>query len=82
MASSAELRQICEELSIDSFEMSNDEMTIAVRKEFDRKYSKRRFPLSADRFSETLRKFMTEEYDYVMFDKDKRKLNYNYSLKE
>jgi ribulose-5-phosphate 4-epimerase/fuculose-1-phosphate aldolase len=69
-----DLVEICKELGIDSSELSIEEMTEACRKEADRKWSRfninyiKMCPVSNK--SKTLLKFLTEEYDYSLFDRD------------
>lgn len=66
----AELIQICEELDID-FESFNslEDVADAIRKKSDRKFNKS-YHISADSLSNTLKRFLVNEYDYKILDKD------------
>lgn len=75
MATRVELRQCCDELNIDSNNLSSEEMTEAIRAEFDRLYQNRKARISPEWFSETLIKFITEEYDWVLVTKDKKEID-------
>ena len=68
MAARAELIQICEELGIDSEDMSIEGLTIAIRKKADKMFVKKK-KVSADTMSAALKKFLTKEYDFVIKDK-------------
>jgi len=78
MATLAELRQCCEELEIDSSNLTREEMEDNIRSIFDKKYSNRKYLISADQFSEILLKFVTKKYDYYIKDKEGNELKYNY----
>ena len=78
MATLAELRQCCEELEIGSSNLTREEMEDSIRFTFDKKYSNRKYLISADQFSETLLKFIIKEYDYYIKDKEGSELKYNY----
>lgn len=74
MASRAELIELCKELRLDFEGLSIDEMTQAVRKEADRRWS--RFDVRSNKLcptynkSKDLLKFLTQEYDYSLFDRE------------
>lgn len=80
MASRAELINIMKELGLDSEGMLMEEMEEAIRKEADKRWRSKKVLHSADVLSVELRKFLTKEYDYKIFNKDKKELDYN--LKE
>ncbi len=75
MASRAELVQIMQELELDFHNKSIKEMSDEIKKEIDRRYSKKGF-YSADNLSDTLKKFVTNEYDYAIEDKDGNRLKF------
>jgi NH3-dependent NAD+ synthetase len=81
MASRAELIQMCEELEIEYEDMSIDEMAKAVREEADRRFNVKE-KVSADDLSDTLKKFLIEEFDYVIRDKEGQELDWQGSVKE
>lgn len=74
MASRAELIELCKELEIDSDGLSIEEMTQAIRNAADKRWSK--FDIRSNKLcptankSKDLLKFLTEEYDYSLFDKE------------
>ena len=78
MASRAELIQMCEELDIEFRDLSSDEMKDLIRKKADKKFSKKKYKISADKLSIALRKFLTLEYDYIILDIGKNQLTYDY----
>ena len=82
MATRPELVMICEELEIDHSSLSSVDMKKKIKEIFDKKYANVKYYISADRFSDTLRKFLTEEYDYIIQNKDGNELNYNFELKD
>lgn len=75
MASRAELIQMCIELLIDHKGKSIEEMTDLVRKIADKKLNKR-YSVSGNKLSLTLRKFLSQEYDYKFFRKNGEELDY------
>jgi len=75
MASRAELVQIMQELELDFHNKSIKEMSDEIKKEIDRRYSKKGF-YGADNLSDTLKKFVTNEYDYAIEDKDGNRLKF------
>ena len=85
MASLAELRICCDDLDINSSKMSKAEMESAIREKVDELYAKTKhayrgikWKLPTKDFSETLLKFLTMEYDYIIEDKDGNKLDYKF----
>jgi len=68
MASVPELRQMCEELSIDSQDLLIDEMKQMIRTKFDEIYKSSKM-LGTSMFSKTLVRFITKEYDYLLRNK-------------
>ena len=80
MASRAELVMMCKELEIDYDGLSIDKMKKEIKLEVDKRFSTRKVKHGADHLSDTLRKFMTLEYDYKIYNKDGTELDYN--LKE
>lgn len=80
MASRAELVQMCKELDIESDGMSMAEMDEAIKEEADHRLKSLKIKHSADILSKTLRKFLTNEYNYVIIDASGNLLDEN--LKE
>uniref|UniRef100_A0A6M3K4L4 Uncharacterized protein n=1 Tax=viral metagenome TaxID=1070528 RepID=A0A6M3K4L4_9ZZZZ len=70
MATLAELRQCCEELGIESSALTREDMEGNIRTVFDKRYAKRKAPISADQFSEPLLKFLIKEFDWVLKNKE------------
>jgi hypothetical protein len=72
MASRAELIELCKELEIDHEGLSISELTNSVRAEADRRWAKydvhNRKLCPTKNKSRDLLKFLTEEYDYSLFD--------------
>uniref|UniRef100_A0A6M3Y054 Uncharacterized protein n=1 Tax=viral metagenome TaxID=1070528 RepID=A0A6M3Y054_9ZZZZ len=75
MASRPELIQCCDELDIDHKGKSIDEMKQLIR-EFADKNFKRRSKISGSKMSLTLRKFLSKEYDFKFYNKNKEEVNY------
>ena len=69
MASLPELRNLCTELGIESEGLLIDEMKQQLRETFDEVY-KTRSMTGSSQFSKEMIKFITEEYDYLLRDKD------------
>lgn len=76
MATRPELIEMCIELEIDSYGLSSEEMKKEVRRIATKKFGSKRMHFSANKLSETLRKFLTLEYDFVIFDKEGNQLDY------
>jgi len=66
---------MCIELLIDHKGKSIEEMTDLVRKIADKKLNKR-YSVSGNKLSLTLRKFLSQEYDYKFFRKNGEELDY------
>lgn len=78
MASRAELKQMCDEFQIDSTEMTMEDMEEAIKEEADKRFRSKKIHHSADKLSRAMRKFLTLEYNYVIYDKDGKELKYDY----
>jgi hypothetical protein len=76
VASRAELREMCNELLIDSEGLSIIEMKAAVRKEADRRLKSKYSKHSADKLSESLRRFLVLEYNYKLRNKEGKVFKY------
>lgn len=74
MASRPELVQMALELDIDA-DLSMEELDQAVREAIDKTFNKK-YLVSPTGLSDTLRKFMTEEFDYYLVDKDGKRYNH------
>ena len=73
--SRAELVSICWELKIECKDKSIDEMKQLIR-EFADKNFKRRSKISGSKMSLTLRKFLSKEYDFKFYNKNKEEVDY------
>ncbi len=79
MASRAELIEMLKELGGECEGSSIEELYECVKKAADRRIGiplRKKQKVSADNLSLSLKKFLTEEYDYVLKDKDGNVLNY------
>lgn len=76
MVSRAELLQICKELGISSEGLSIAKLRIVIRKEADRKFIKEKKKVGADDLSDTLKKFLTLEADWVIRDREGKELDW------
>jgi hypothetical protein len=81
MTTRPELLEIVKELDIinETEGLIHEEKIEIVKKTIDKKFNKR-YNISADKISTTLRKFMVMEYDYKIEDEEGNELDYN--LKE
>jgi len=70
MASRPELVQMAMELSIDWQGMSIEELKSEIRKVSDKKFQGKRVHYSATNMSETLKKFLTKEYDFKLYNQE------------
>ena len=68
MASRAELVQMCDELGIEWYKLSIEEMKSLIRKEVDIKFKSKAIRHSGDVLSYALKRFLVKEYDYKLFD--------------
>ncbi len=75
MASRPELIQIALELNLDTEDLSHGALDQAVREAIDQTFNKK-YLVSPSGLSDTLKKFMTEEFDYYLVDKDGKRHNY------
>jgi hypothetical protein len=68
---------MCKELEVEEWEdRSIAELDKLVRKAADIKFYSKKKLFSADAISDTLRKFLTTEYDYLLLDKEGNLLDY------
>jgi hypothetical protein len=77
MASRAELVQICKELEIENDGMSMSDMDKAIKSIADQRFKSKKIHHSADILSKTLRKFLTNEYQYVILNVLGENLDHN-----
>jgi len=75
MASRAELVAICKELNINCEDMAIEEMDEIVRKEIDKQFNISIMIGNIGK-SETLLRFMEEEYDYKFYNEDNEEVDY------
>ncbi len=75
MASRPELIQIALELDMDTEGLSHEALDQAVREAIDKTFNKK-YLVSPTGLSDTLKKFMTEEFDYYLVDKDGKRYNH------
>lgn len=76
MASRAELLQICDELNIDRDNLSPEEMKDAIKEWADKYIDKPKYMKGETQFSLAFIKFITEEYDYVLEDRNKKEYSW------
>lgn len=76
MATRPEFVEMCIELDIDWQDLTTEEMKQAVRRTADRRFKSKKFRFSASKLSETLRRFLTLEHDFVIFDREGNQLDY------
>ena len=81
MASRPELVHMCKELEIDSKDMLIEEMDKAIRKKIDELYNKKTILIGNAVKSDTLLRFMSEEYDYICKNKEDQIVDYKGELK-
>jgi len=81
MASRPELVHMCKELEIDSKDMLIEEMDKEIRKKIDELFNKKTIMIGNAGKSDTLLRFMNEEYDYVFKNKKDQLVNYKGELK-
>jgi hypothetical protein len=75
MASRPELVQMAKELDIDHKSVRVEKLTEKVKEAIDKEFD-RKFLISPEDVSSTLLKFMCEEYDYFLVDKEGKRHNY------
>ncbi len=75
MASRPELVQMALELNLDTEDLSHEALDQAVKEAIDQTFNKK-YLVSPTGLSETLKKFMTEEFDYYLVNKDGKRHNY------
>ena len=75
MAGRPELVQIGLELQIDLIGMNIDEMADMIRETIDMNFDKK-YPIDPDDLSDTLLKYMCEEYNYFLVNKKGKRHNY------
>ena len=73
MASRIELIEMCGELEIPCVGLSINKLKEIVREEADKKLDKK-YPVSADNLSATLKRFLCLEYNYEIHDMKGNKL--------
>lgn len=76
MASRAELVQICDELNINCEDLNIEEMKQEIKDWADKRIHKIKYKRGETHFSKTFIKFITEEYDYVLLDKEGNQHSY------
>jgi hypothetical protein len=69
MASRPELVFMCQELGIEFSNLSMSEMKKLIREEVDKRFKSKKIHYSADTLSYALKKFLTTEWDYKIYDK-------------
>lgn len=77
MTTRPELVQMCDELKIDHDGLSSAKMKAQVIKVSDKLLKSRKIKHSAEKLSVTLRKFLTLEYDYKIYNQAGTELDYN-----
>ena len=75
MASRPELVQMAKELDVVHRSVRVEKLTEIIKEAIDREFN-RKFLISHENVSSTLLKFMCEEYDYFLVDKEGKRYNY------
>ena len=73
MASRPELVQMAIELDLEWTSMSVAALIKEIKLEVDRRFNKKTIHISADNLSDTLKKYITKEMDYVILDENGEK---------
>ena len=81
MASRPELVHLCKELNINSKDMLIEEMDKAIREKIDTLFNKKTILIGNAGKSDTLLRFMSEEYDYICKNKKDQLVNYKGEIK-
>jgi len=74
MASRPELVSMCIELGIDWSGMSIEEMKSEIRTTADKIFRSKKIHHSGDKLSYALKRFLTEEYDFIIKDVTGKKI--------
>ena len=82
MAARAVLRVIAKELEIEYEGLSIDELSSKLREEIDKRYADKKRYISINNMSPSLIKFLTQEADFVLRDKDNKIISYKEYRKE
>ena len=77
MASRAELVRMCKEFDIDNEELTMADMDQAIKDKADYLFRSKKIKHSANILSKTLRKFLTNEYHYVIMNVSGNELDEN-----
>lgn len=75
MASRAELVRMCKELDLEIDDMTMADMGQSIKDRADYLFRSKKIKHSADILSKTLRKFLTNEYHYVIMNVSGNKLD-------
>ncbi len=76
MASRPEMVQCCQELGIDHTNMTTEDMMAAVRAEADARFANKDHKVSADSLSDSLKRFLTKEYNFKILDKEGNEIDF------
>ena len=82
MAARAVLREIAKELEVDYEGLSIDDLASKLREVVEKKYADKKRYISVKDMSPTLLKFLTNECDFVLKDKDNKTISYTEYRKE
>lgn len=74
MASRPELVSMAMELGIDWQGLSIEELKSEVRKKSDKLFAGKKFHYSATNISKELRRFLTKEYDFRLYDQNGKEI--------
>lgn len=76
MAARAVLVELCKEWDIEYEGLSISEMKDAIRKQADKKLTRKKVHHGATILSDAMKKFLCQEYTFVLVDKEGRRIKY------
>ena len=82
MAARAVLIVVAKELEVEYEGLSIDELSSKLREEVDKRYADKKRYISINNMSPSLIKFLTQESDFVLKDKDNKIISYKEYRKE
>ena len=82
MAARAVLREIAKELEVDYEGLSIDDLSSKLREVIEKKYADKKRYISVNNMSPTLLKFLLQEADFFLKDKDNKTITYKEYKKE
>ena len=76
MAARSTLVELCKEWNIEYEGLSIEQMKDAIRKLADKKLTRKKVRHGATILSDAMKKFLTQEYTFVLVDKEGRRTKY------